>query len=143
MTDFRDRDREKGKIDGASSAGVSRRLQDLKGKMKQGAGLAGAALSRIGKKRALIAGGTLAFLAIAGFGGYTYVKANTIEYVELYRDGALVGTVDSKQTIDRLIEREQAELAEAHPGINMKLQTGKLTYVERSEERRVGKECRL
>lgn len=132
MTDFRDQDREAGKIEGDERSPLSRRLQDLKGKMMHGAAGVGRAFSRIGKKRALITCGTLVLLAAAGFGGHSYVQANTVEYVELYRDGVLIGTVDAKETIDSFLDREKAALSEAHPGINMQLETGELTYVERS-----------
>jgi len=127
MTVLRDQDREEAEQPGHAPSSFRRRLQDWKGKMQQTASV-NAVLERIGKKRIILAGGALALLAVAGFGGQAYIQANTVEYYEVYRNGVKVGTVDAPDTVEAMLAAKKAELAEAHPGLQMELEAGELSY---------------
>jgi|GEM_PF-135833 len=57
-----------------------------------------------------------------------YIAANTFEIFHVYKDGVKVGSVDTKEQVEKLIADTELELANNNPGINMVLNTGKLTY---------------
>ncbi|WP_274655480.1 M23 family metallopeptidase [Paenibacillus humicola] len=69
---------------------------------------------------------------IAALSGTQYVKANTFDIVEVYKDGKLIGEVGSQQQVEQLIDSKQAELKASHPDVNMVLDTGKITYGRKS-----------
>jgi murein DD-endopeptidase MepM/ murein hydrolase activator NlpD len=117
----------------AFGARLSARIPDWKGKTRKFTRPVGSAFSRVGARRLLLAGGAAVVLAGGAGYGHHYVKANTVSYYELYRDGALIGTVESKEAVESFLSAKRAELAAANPGITMELETGELTYVERSE----------
>ena len=121
----------------AVGARLSPRITDWKGKIRRKARAAGTAFSRPRAKWLLTA--ACAVILLAGGIAYgqhrvqAYVKANTVTYYELYRDGELIGTVESKEAVEAFLDAKRAELEAANPGIAMELETGELTYVERSE----------
>jgi murein DD-endopeptidase MepM/ murein hydrolase activator NlpD len=51
----------------------------------------------------------------------------------LYRNGTLIGTVESKEAVEAFLNAKRAELAAAYPGITMELETGVLSYVEKND----------
>lgn len=75
--------------------------------------------------------------AVAGFQYYKierekYIAANTFEIFHVYKDGVKVGTVDTKDQVNKLIADQKLELANNNPGINMELETGEITYESES-----------
>lgn len=84
-------------------------------------------------KPLLFMGCAIVALTVVGFTGSHYVKANTIDFYEVYRDGQLMGTVHSKQQVEQMISNKQEELKSANPNIQMVLETGEITYEPRSE----------
>lgn len=57
-----------------------------------------------------------------------YIAANTFEIFHVYKDGIKIGTVDSKEKVEKLIADAKLEVANENPGINMVLNTGEITY---------------
>jgi len=57
-----------------------------------------------------------------------YVKANTVDYYEVIREGKTAGTVSDPAVIGRLVQRREAELAEKNPGLSLHVDTGKLSF---------------
>jgi Membrane proteins related to metalloendopeptidases len=133
MTDYRQPIRAAREKARAYGTRLAARIQDWKGKIRRLFKQAGSAFSRTGVRRLLLAGCTAVVLAGGAAYGHHYVKANTVSYYELYRDGELLGTVESKEAVEAFLGRKRAELAAANPGITMELETGELTFVERSE----------
>lgn len=84
------------------------------------------------KKPLILAGGALVLIAVAGFGGTHYVKANTVDFVEVYQNGNLVGEVKSVQAVKDLISQKQAQLNKDNAGLHMVLETGEITYGSKS-----------
>lgn len=84
------------------------------------------------RKPLLLAGGALAFLLIAGFSGAEYMKANTVDYYDVYRDGALIGSVANQEQVEALVEERQKAVTAANEGLNMVLDTGTITYKAQS-----------
>jgi len=121
----------------AARARLAPRITDWKGKIRRMARPVASALSRP-RARWLLAACCAAILLVGGvaYGHHqvqAYVKANTVSYYELYRNGELIGTVESKEAVEAFLDAKRAELAAANPGITMELETGELTFVERSE----------
>lgn len=86
-------------------------------------------MKRMNRKRAYILAGTaLAILVIVGFSGSQYVKAHTVDYYEVYRDGKLVGGVSSQEQVEQLVSRKQEEVKQSNPNVNMVLDTGEISY---------------
>ena len=71
-----------------------------------------------------LAAGAIALLAIVGFGGNQYVKAHSVDFVEVYRNGNLVGEVNSQDQVNQLISRKQSDLTQNNPNITMELEHG-------------------
>lgn len=113
------------------------RIPDWKGKIRKFVRPAGSVFSRTAVRWTLIVGCSAIVLAAGASYGHRQVQANieanTVTYYELYRDGALIGTVESKEAVEAFLNAKRAELAAANPGITMELETGVLSYVERSE----------
>ncbi|MFC4810107.1 peptidoglycan DD-metalloendopeptidase family protein [Paenibacillus sp. GCM10023250] len=84
------------------------------------------------KKPLLLAGSAIVVLTIAGFSGAHYVKAHTVDFVEVYRDGSLIGEVGSKDQVADFIEETQAKLDAGNKGVHMVLETGEITYGHKS-----------
>lgn len=83
------------------------------------------------RKSTQLIGGAVILIAagIIGMQQYNQYKINhTFEVFHVYQDGHLIGSVDSKEQVEQLINDEQLELANENPGINMVLDTGELTY---------------
>ncbi|OUM93691.1 MAG: hypothetical protein A9Z00_05560 [Thermobacillus sp. ZCTH02-B1] len=132
MTDYRAMIRAMRAKARAACARFAPRITDWKGKIRRTAGSVERAFSGPRAKR-LLAAGCAAILLIGGIVyGQAYVKANTVTYFELYRDGELIGTVESKEAVEAFLNAKREELEAANPGVTMELKTGELTYVERS-----------
>ncbi|WP_225446097.1 M23 family metallopeptidase [Paenibacillus rhizovicinus] len=71
-------------------------------------------------------------LVIAGLSGTHYVKAHTVEYLEVYQNGNLVGEVSSKEQVAELISNVQKKLDSGNAGLHMVLETGTITYGDKS-----------
>lgn len=80
------------------------------------------------RKAAIAVSIALGLTAAAGFGGTYYVKANTVSYYHLYKDGTELGTVDSPEAVEELLALKKEEAARENPGVDMELETGSLTY---------------
>lgn len=133
MTDYRALIRASRKTVRAFGARLAARIRDWKGKIGRSVKPLGGILAKAGAKRILLTGCTTVILAGGALFGHHYVKANTIQYYELYRNGEMIGTVDSKESVEAFLNRQREALAAANPGITMVLETGELTYEERSE----------
>ena len=133
MTDYRKPIRAARENVRAFGARMAARVQVWKGKIGDPSNRLESAFSRTGVRRALLTGCSFVILAGGAAYGHHYVKANTVSYYELYRDGELIGTVESKEAVEAFLSGKREELAAANPGITMELETGELTYVERSE----------
>ncbi len=84
------------------------------------------------KKPVVLAAGAIALLAIVGFSGNQYVKAHSVDFVEVYMNGNLVGEVNSQDQVNQLISRKQSELTQNNPNITMELETGTLKFEKKS-----------
>ena len=84
------------------------------------------------KKPAVLAVGAIALLAVVGFSGNQYVKAHSVDFVEVYMNGKLVGEVNSQDQVNQLISRKQSELTQNNPNITMELETGTLKFEKKS-----------
>ncbi|WP_256253306.1 peptidoglycan DD-metalloendopeptidase family protein [Paenibacillus sp. UNC496MF] len=84
------------------------------------------------KKPLVLAGSAVVVLTIAGFSGAHYVKAHTVDFVEVYQNGSLIGEVASKDQVADFIEETQARLDAGNGGIHMVLETGEITYGHKS-----------
>ena len=84
------------------------------------------------KKPVVLAAGAIALLAIVGFGGNQYVKAHSVDFVEVYMNGNLVGEVNSQDQVNQLISRKQSDLTQNNPNITMELETGTLKFENKS-----------
>ncbi|WP_240546419.1 M23 family metallopeptidase [Paenibacillus artemisiicola] len=84
------------------------------------------------KKPLVLAGSAVVVLTIAGFSGAHYVKAHTVDFVEVYQNGSLIGEVASKDQVADFIEETQAKLDAGNTGIHMVLETGEITYGHKS-----------
>ncbi|MBB3110890.1 murein DD-endopeptidase MepM/ murein hydrolase activator NlpD [Paenibacillus phyllosphaerae] len=80
-----------------------------------------------------MASGAIAILLIAGFGGNEFVKANTTDYYNVYKDGQLIGAVATETQVKELVAKKEQEVKAANPDLNMVLSTGTLTYEKKSE----------
>ncbi|XEC95056.1 peptidoglycan DD-metalloendopeptidase family protein [Paenibacillus tarimensis] len=80
----------------------------------------------------ILAGGALALLAIAGFGGHQYIKANTVEYYQVYKDGQAVGTVSEPELVEQMLEQMNEKVQQEHPDAVMVLEAGNITYTRES-----------
>ncbi|MFC5653170.1 peptidoglycan DD-metalloendopeptidase family protein [Paenibacillus solisilvae] len=93
----------------------------------------GSAASRLMRKKPItLAVGAIMLLAAVGFSGTQYVKAHFDDYVEVYRNGNLVGEVDSQDQVSQLISRKQSEITTANPDVTMELETGELKFEHKS-----------
>ena len=84
------------------------------------------------KKPVVLAVGAIALLAVVGFSGNQYVKAHSVDFVEVYMNGNLVGEVNSQDQVNQLISRKQSELTQNNPNISMELETGTLKFEKKS-----------
>ncbi|WP_225442615.1 M23 family metallopeptidase [Paenibacillus lycopersici] len=84
------------------------------------------------KKPLLAAGGAAVVLAVAAMSGTHYVKAHTVEYLEVYQNGTLIGDVSSKEQVAELIDNVKKKLEADNAGLHMTLETGKITYGDKS-----------
>jgi len=86
------------------------------------------------KTKLLLAGGAaVLLLAIGlGFGGKHYITSNTITFQEVYHDGKLIGEVASPEQVKQLIHDKEENMKSTHPGLNMVLTTGDITYKDKS-----------
>ncbi|TYP75366.1 M23 family metallopeptidase [Paenibacillus methanolicus] len=84
------------------------------------------------RKPFMLAGGALAFLLIAGFSGAEYMKANTVDYYDVYRNGSLVGSVATREQVEALVAEQKKAIAAANPDVTMELDTGTITYKAQS-----------
>ena len=57
-----------------------------------------------------------------------YIAANTFEIFHVYKDGVKIGSVDTKDQVNKLIADLKLELANNNPGLNMVLDTGEITF---------------
>jgi len=80
------------------------------------------------KKPLALFGGALVLLILAGFSGSQYIKAHTVDFVQVYRDGQLIGDLSSQAQAEDLFSRKQAEIEAAHPNAHMVVETGNVTY---------------
>jgi Membrane proteins related to metalloendopeptidases len=136
MTDYRKPIRAAREKVRAFGTRLAARIPDWKGKIRRFIKPVGSAFSRPVARWLLIAGCTAIVLAGGAAYGHeqqqAYVQANTITYYELYRDGELIGTVESKEAVEAFLAGKREALAAANPGITMELETGELTFVEKS-----------
>ncbi|WP_068621591.1 M23 family metallopeptidase [Paenibacillus tuaregi] len=71
-------------------------------------------------------------LLVAGtllWAGHQYVEANTVPYYRVYKDGREVGTVRSKESLQKLYDSTQAEYERKYPAAEIKLDTQGITTV--------------
>ncbi|MBM7567910.1 peptidoglycan DD-metalloendopeptidase family protein [Paenibacillus sacheonensis] len=71
-------------------------------------------------------------LVAAVLSGTHYVKAHTVDYLEVYQNGNLIGEVSSKAQVTELIGNVQKKLEKENPDLHMVLDTGKITYGDKS-----------
>jgi len=84
-------------------------------------------------KLLLASGAAVLLLAIGlGFGGKHYIASNTITFQEVYHDGKLIGEVVSSDQVKQLIQDKEEDIKTSHPGLNMVLTTGDITYQDKS-----------
>jgi len=137
MTDYRAPIRALREKIRAFGAKARARIPDRKGEIRKYIKSLGSAFSQTRARWALIAGCAAVLLTGGAAYGHheykAYIEENTVTYYELYRNGELIGTVESKEAVEAFLDAKRAELAAANPGITMELETGELTYVERSE----------
>lgn len=132
MTVFRDKGRLQKVWDKTTQYFRPARSEHLNGKKQQQPASVQTTSPLWRKKPFVIAIGSLALLTVAGFSGNHYVKANTVEFYNVYMNGAAVGTVDQPEAVEALIERQTAEMNEANPDVTMVLETGTITYASES-----------
>ncbi|GGE00358.1 M23 family metallopeptidase [Paenibacillus nasutitermitis] len=84
------------------------------------------------KKPLALIGGALVLLILAGFSGSQYIKTNTVDFVQVYRDGQLIGDLSSQDQAEALLSRKQAEIEAANPKAQMVVETGEVTYERKS-----------
>jgi len=86
------------------------------------------------RTKLLLAGGAaVLLLAIGlGFGGKHYIASNTITFQEVYHDGKLIGEVASPEQVKQLVQDKEEDMKTSHPGLNMVLITGDITYKDKS-----------
>ncbi|MFB9326617.1 peptidoglycan DD-metalloendopeptidase family protein [Paenibacillus aurantiacus] len=87
---------------------------------------------RLHRKPFMLAGGALAFLLIAGFSGAEFMKANTVDYYDVYRDGSLIGSVATQEQVESLVAEQKKAVAAANPDVTMVVDTGTITYKAQS-----------
>ncbi|HIW32399.1 MAG TPA: hypothetical protein IAA29_06410, partial [Candidatus Paenibacillus intestinavium] len=84
------------------------------------------------KKSTQFIGGAIILLTTASVIGVQqyneYRTNNTFEIFHVYQNGTIIGSVDTRDEVEKLISDEQLELANNNPGITMVLETGELTY---------------
>ncbi|SFT23550.1 M23 family metallopeptidase [Paenibacillus sp. BC26] len=86
----------------------------------------------LSKKPLFLAVGAVALLTIAGFSGSHYVQAHTVDYVEVYHNGKLIGEVGSETQVKELISSKEKQMQEKNAGIHMVLDAGTITYSDKS-----------
>ncbi|AZN38846.1 M23 family metallopeptidase [Paenibacillus albus] len=93
----------------------------------------GNTVKRMLRKKPLIAAVSgIALLAVVGFTGTQYVKAHTVDFVEVYQNGKLIGEVKSKDQVADLISKKKQELKANKADLAMVLDTGKITFGAKS-----------
>lgn len=91
------------------------------------------AMQRMLRKKPLIAAiSGVALLAIVGFTGSQYVKAHTVDFVEVYQNGTLIGEVKSKEQVADFISQKKQEMKASNKDVTMVLDTGKITFGAKS-----------
>ncbi|WP_308636962.1 peptidoglycan DD-metalloendopeptidase family protein [Paenibacillus silvisoli] len=93
---------------------------------------AGSMKRMLGKKPLILAAGAVALLTIAGFSGSHYVKAHTVDFVEVYHNGKLIGEVKTEDQVKDLISSKEKQMQEKNAGLHMVLDTGTITYSSKS-----------
>ncbi|GKU77187.1 M23 family metallopeptidase [Paenibacillus sp. L3-i20] len=132
MTGFRDMSRIKKVWE--RTTGFFRRTnsQDLIGNTEQQAADVSVSTPLWRKKSTGIISGAAILLTVAGIIGYQqytqYVDRNTFEFYHVYMNGQEVGTVESQDSVEKLIASETTEINKANPKVNMVLATGDITY---------------
>ncbi|RAP74247.1 peptidoglycan DD-metalloendopeptidase family protein [Paenibacillus montanisoli] len=86
----------------------------------------------LSRKPLLLAVGAVALLTLAGFSGNQFVQARTVDYVEVYHNGKLIGEVSSEDQVKDLISSKQKQVQENNAGVQMVLDTGTITYSGKS-----------
>ncbi|WP_337103868.1 M23 family metallopeptidase [Paenibacillus sp. YIM B09110] len=132
MTVFRDKGRLQKVWDKTTQYFRPARSEHLNGKKQQQPASVQTTSPFWRKKPFVIVVGSLVLLTVAGFSGSQYVKANTVQFYNVYMNGTAVGTVDQTEAVELLIQQETTEMQEANPEIKMVLDTGTITYASES-----------
>ncbi|WP_307473018.1 M23 family metallopeptidase [Paenibacillus harenae] len=132
MTVFRDKGRMQKVWDKTTQYFRPARSEHLNGKKQQQPASVQTTSPFWRKKPFAIAVGSLVLLTVAGFSGSQYVKANTVQFYNVYMNGTAIGTVDQPEAVEQLIQQETAEIQKANPDITMVLDTGTITYASES-----------
>ncbi|GGF94042.1 M23 family metallopeptidase [Paenibacillus abyssi] len=102
--------------------------KDLKGKKQHQTGSVMAGVHPWRKKPIMLAGGALALLAIALFGGSQYIKAYTVDFYHVYKDGQAIGTVSEPSQVEDMLLQMTNKAQQDNPDAKMVLDTGNITY---------------
>ncbi|WP_219834655.1 M23 family metallopeptidase [Paenibacillus sp. R14(2021)] len=87
---------------------------------------------RLRRRPFLLIGGAAAVLILAGFSGTEYLKAHTVNYVEVFHNGSLVGEVAAKDQVTDYISTKQKQLTAEHADVQVVLDAGTITYGSKS-----------
>lgn len=108
------------------------RPQDSKGKTQQEPSNSKADTLWWRKKPLMVSATLLVLLVTAGLGGIQYVKANTVNYYNVYMNGTALGSVSNPGEVEQLLKQEAEEVQQAHPDITMVIDSGDITYTPES-----------
>ncbi|MBH5319360.1 peptidoglycan DD-metalloendopeptidase family protein [Paenibacillus sp. GSMTC-2017] len=132
MTGFRDMSRIKKVWERSTQYFRRTNSQNLIGNTEQQAADVSVSTPLWRKKSTGIISGAVILLTVAGIIGYQqytqYVERNTFEFFNVYMNGQAVGTVETKESVEKLIASETTEIQKANPKVNMVLATGDITY---------------
>ncbi|MFF2483548.1 peptidoglycan DD-metalloendopeptidase family protein [Paenibacillus sp. NPDC058071] len=134
MTVFRPKDRVRKAWDATVQAYRNFRPERFTGKKQQQSSSQATISSPWWRKKPVwwTAGLLVVLAAGAGVGVNQYIKANTVDYYNVYMNGAMVGTIQDPSAVDQLIDQETENVKQANPDVTMVLDSGEITYSNES-----------
>ncbi|MFX3635006.1 MAG: peptidoglycan DD-metalloendopeptidase family protein [Candidatus Pristimantibacillus sp.] len=108
------------------------RPQDSKGKKQQEPANSQPDTIWWRKKPLMFTAALLVLLVTVGLGGIQYVKANTVDYYNVYMNGTALGSISNPAEVEQLLKKEAEEVQQANPDITMVLDSGDITYTPES-----------